>query len=521
MGYILTPFADVGPRGLSDALLLSLIAHHEGVSLPRFRRLWAYYRNPVTRLSPRPGSRLAKPYRLGQEQGLPHRFRDEPAPLPGDGPRADKEVVIENDIAWRLHTMIEFMFGRPLRFVSLADDPRTRSRIEAALDRVWEASGGIALLQDLALLAHVYGHVDLIVRPAPASPIHQPGADPADPAAAARIEAVEPTRGLALLNPDDFRIIDAYILHYQRESAAVEPAPSGFARPIRRFLGRGADPGADDLPGARRRRLETVTEILSPRHWQRYQGDFDAAGPGAMRLVGEGPNTIAPGIVPVVHIQNQSQPFAFEGLGEVEPLIPLQDELNTRLSDRASRVTMQSFKMYLCKGIDGVDRAPVGPGTVWSTDNPAASIDAFGGDAASPSEDRHIEELREALDKASGVPPLATGVVQGKVGNLTSENALRITLAGLLSRTARKRVTYGRGLAQVCRLVLTALHHAGVLQTAEHDRLVRIDWPDPLEPDTAQRLIEAKAKRDLGVPAATVLKELGYAAGPDADPGVE
>ena len=83
-------------------------------------------------------------------------------------------------------------------------------------------------------------------------------------------------------------------------------------------------------------------------------------------------------------MQNMSQPFRFEGLGEVEPLVPLQDELNTRLSDRASRVTMQTFKMYLARGIDGFDATAVGPGQIWSTDNLDASIEGFGGERRQP-----------------------------------------------------------------------------------------------------------------------------------------
>ncbi len=39
-------------------------------------------------------------------------------------------------------------------------------------------------------------------------------------------------------------------------------------------------------------------------------------------------------------------PLSYEGLSDVEPLIPLQDELNTRLSDRANRVTYQAFNMF-------------------------------------------------------------------------------------------------------------------------------------------------------------------------------
>jgi len=229
-------------------------------------------------------------------------------------------------------------------------------------------------------------------------------------------------------------------------------------------------------------------------------------------LVWERGASVFGGRVPVVHIQNIGQPFEYGGLSDVEPLIPLQDELNTRLSDRASRVTLQSFKMYLAKGIEGFEKSPVGPGHVWSTDNPDASVEAFGGDASSPSEESHIGEIRDALDKASGVPPLASGVVQAKIGSLSSANALRVTLMGVLAKTARKRVTYGGGIARVCGLVLAALDHMGVLKTQEEDRGVRLTWPDPLPVDEHDVLLAAEAKARLGVPRERLLEELGYGA---------
>jgi len=196
----------------------------------------------------------------------------------------------------------------------------------------------------------------------------------------------------------------------------------------------------------------------------------------------------------------------------------LQDELNTRLCDRANRVTMQSFKMYLARGIDGFDRLPVGPGVLISTDNPAAEITSFGGDASSPSEDRHIDEVREALDKLSGVPPLATGVVRARIGNLSSENALRLTLQGLLVKTARKRVIYGRLLAQMAEAVLSALDQAGILATTQQQRRVQVQWPEPLSLDRRDMLASAGIKQELGVPASTLLAEAGYVAG---DGGVQ
>ena len=164
-----------------------------------------------------------------------------------------------------------------------------------------------------------------------------------------------------------------------------------------------------------------VTEIVGPEVWQRYENK---------ELVGEGVNVL--GVVPVVHIQNIAQPYYYEGLSDVEQLIGLQDELNTRLSDRASRITFQAFKMYLAKGLEGFEDKPVSPGRMWCTDNENATIEQFGGDSASPSENIHISEIREAMDKISGVTPVVAGVLKNKLGNLTSGVALKMTFMGML-----------------------------------------------------------------------------------------
>jgi hypothetical protein len=505
MAYQLEPFAELAGGGsLTRPLLETLIAEHETRTLPAMETLWSYYRNALT---PTTGaSKSGRRYRLSQEAGLPSRLSNAGVREVNHDDRAAgrREVVIENDIAWRVHTMVDFMFGRSLTIVSTARRPDVRRRIERALDAVWEASGGISLLHDMGLLGHIYGHVDLVVRDVPT--------DEADPsldeaARRVRIELVEPTRGIPLLSPGDYRSLDAYIIRTHREGHEVERTGAG-AGALQRLLGRGREPTP-------RRNVVTVTEVLSGDHRQVYEDDGE--GSGGPRLVLTGPNTVTPGRVPVVHIQNISQPFSYAGLGEVEPLVPLQDELNTRLSDRASRVTMQSFRMFLAKGIDGFDKVPVGPGQVWSTDNPEARVESFGGDAHAQGEDEHIEQVREGMDKASGVPPLASGVVRAKIGNLTSENALRVTMMGLLSKTARKRIGYGRGIAEVCRLLLVALDRAGVLRTDPQDRMFRIEWPDPLPRNEAELLAAAKAKVELGIPTERVLGELGYA---PTDPGV-
>jgi hypothetical protein len=188
----------------------------------------------------------------------------------------------------------------------------------------------------------------------------------------------------------------------------------------------------------------------------------------------------------------------------------LQDELNTRLSDRASRITFQAFKMYLAKGLDGVDERGISPGRMWCTDNPDASIEPFGGDSATPSEDMHISEIREAMDKVSSVTPVVAGVLKNKIGNLTSGVALRMTFMGMLAKTFRKQYTYGTGLKQIARLVLQTLDVCRVYPTTAEEREVEIIFPDPLPENMAERLKEAQIKKELGVSQEQVLRELGY-----------
>jgi hypothetical protein len=469
----------VEPGQVTDELVELLVGQHRRQVEPGLRRLWEYYRNDLDFSA---GDEV-RPYAAAQQQGLPRRLLQAAS-------RGRRELVIENDIAWRLHAMVDFMVGKPVSIRSLAPQAGRAAMIQRLLDSVFDANGGVCFFQNLALLGAVYGFVDVLVRPlAGRSTAETTRQAPSNPQHAERLvhaasnlilETVEAPRVVPVLDPSDYRRLTGYILTYPQTLNEVE-------RPG--WLGR------------RQPRLRTidVTEVWTP---------------GSRRLWREGVEVERQvnllGALPVVHIQNLPQPLSYEGLGEVEPLIPLQDELNTRLSDRANRVTLQSFKMYLGKGIENFTQRPVGPGQMWMTDNPDASIEAFGGDSHNPSEESHIDEIRQAMDKTSGVTALAAGVLRNRVGNLTSENALRVTLMGLLAKTQRKRITYGKGIEQICQLVLHALHVSGVFRTAEAERRVDLTWPSPLPENTPERLNEAELKLRIGVPRRQVLAELGY-----------
>lgn len=456
--------------GLSGEMLHERLLR-EGDARRRLERLWRYYRNPEVG---RDGSGRV---RVAQEEGLPARLRagalrDDRSPAP--------EVVIENDIGWRIDAMVDFMLGGPVTLLSMAEGEAQRTEIGRVLDAAFEASGGAALLHEWLLTGAVYGFADLVVRADALFERGAPGAPSAlEAARRVRIEVAPPERATPILDPADWRRLIGYAVSAERE-------------------------GAGGAGGER----ETVVELWTAARHRVWAGG---------RLVREAANPL--GVVPAAHVQNRRQPLRYAGVSDVEGLIPLQDELNTRMSDRAHRVTMQSFRMYLAKGLEGLGDGGVrvGPGQVWSTDNPDASVEAIAGDASSPSEDAHVEQVRQALDKASSVTPVAAGVIRERIGQLSSENALRITFTGLLARTARKQQAYGRGLQEAAGLILRALALSGHLATGDDERGVRVEWPEPLPLSERERLDAALKKVEIGVSREQALAELGYGPG---DPGI-
>ena len=514
MGFELEKFGDIQLREDFIEWLIDNIWYEQGL---RYQRLWDYYKNTLLNISDASGigvkrNECSRNYVQAQEVGLPARITGIMRSSLGgcfDGqPVTDierKEIVIENDIAWRINAMVDYLFGKGINIVSRSTDSRRCTEIEKILKAVFSANGGVSLLQDMAVLGSVYGFVDCIVRPGEqiyramdnsrtwalkdTSEANQKTSleRALQLANDISLEIIEAPRVLPILDDNDYRKITCYVQHYKQYRNEISDESSFLKRLLK------------INPSNSIRKSGSVTEIIGAKYWQRYCDDD---------LVAQGENML--GVVPVVHIQNIAQPYHYEGVSDVEPLIPLQDELNTRLSDRANRITFQSFKMYLAKGIDGIEDKEVMPGRMWCTDNEEAKIEEFGGDSSTPSENEHILEIRDAMDKISGVSPVVAGVLKSKIGNLTSAVALRMTLLGMLSKTEKKRLTYGEGIKQICKLILECFDRAGIYRTDISEREVEVCFPNPMPQETLEKLQEAKIKEELGVPRNIILSELGY-----------
>src|SRR5438552_2352368 len=156
--------------GAMDEELAAGIERLISVERLRYRRLWAYYRNAM-RVWAVDGSDAGatRPYRQAQEWGLPSRITGVRSgteigrAIDASG-AARKEVVIENDIAWRVDTMVDYLFGKPLSIASAASDSARREKISKLIRLILARSGGILFLQQLAVIGSVYGFVDVVVK---------------------------------------------------------------------------------------------------------------------------------------------------------------------------------------------------------------------------------------------------------------------------------------------------------------------------------------------------------------------
>jgi hypothetical protein len=149
MGFELKIFAD--EQLGADYIEWLVDVHSIGVR-SRFIRMWNYYKNPAEeavyyRGRDNSGGRC---YVQAQEYGLPPRITGLVHSAGADvfsGKRVRevqrKEVVIENDIAWRIIAETDFLFGKPITFVSRAPDSQKQAKIESILKAVFGANGAV------------------------------------------------------------------------------------------------------------------------------------------------------------------------------------------------------------------------------------------------------------------------------------------------------------------------------------------------------------------------------------------
>ncbi len=161
MGFELGFFKD---KKLS-ADYIDWLVDEQSVDISRhFSKLWDYYTNRMLDNIGFGGeaSGSGRCYFQAQEYGLPVRITGKLYSANGGvfgsrsvGDIERKEVVIENDIAWRVNAGVDFLFGKGISFASRAPNSNKRTEIESILKAVFAASGGIGASPARVWLAYL------------------------------------------------------------------------------------------------------------------------------------------------------------------------------------------------------------------------------------------------------------------------------------------------------------------------------------------------------------------------------
>ncbi len=461
-------------------------------------------------------------YVTGQEIGLPARITGITdftafggdkiviAPISTDAKKPDlpmkrKEPLTQNEIGWRVDTVVEALYGelpggRPFKIVSkMREDNETLAdEIEGLLDLVFEAQDEPSWLEAFARRGGVQGYVDVVIRldedvavtvDAEDGERVEPKKkmDPDEFAESLQLYIPEPREIAPLTDPKDCTKLGGYILQYETNVFPTTPKA-------------GSTTSSDGVV--------RWMEVYVPGKIRIYKSDPTVE---SGKWLQDGEDVVVPeSRIPVVHHQHVRDARRYEGRGEVEPLMPSQDEINTRFSDRGRGVTYGSNPPWLGKGILNFHKQAMAPDLMIEAINEDGSIERIASDANDEGQNRHIEDLFDGLDKISKIPPIAAGLIKDSIGNLTSSTALRTVLRGFLGKIARIRKGHNKTVPEICDLILTYANDLGVLTTKPEERKTTIEWGDVVEMSSTERLDEALKKKGIGVPNSQLLEEIGY-----------
>ncbi len=182
------------------------------------------------------------------------------------------------------------------------------------------------------------------------------------------------------------------------------------------------------------------------------------------------------GFIPFVHIPNARPANEFWGISDLKDVMPLNRELNERMSDVADVIRFHSDPPVVFKGVREHSSLAVGPGTVWDLPE-GAEVELLEWRGQAPAVQEHIERVMRALHDVAETPKTAFG----DSGRLLSGVALETEMQPLIQKTLRKRIWWSAGLRRRNRYILRIAELQGIGSFAPYRS--RIIWPPLLPAD--------------------------------------
>lgn len=231
-------------------------------------------------------------------------------------------------------------------------------------------------------------------------------------------------------------------------------------------------------------------QIWTHEYWQVWEGQ---------ELINEGPNPY--GFIPIVHIPNYPLANSNYGVSDIEDQIPLNIELNEKMSDISEIIDYHSSPITIVKGAK-VGQLEKGANKVWG--NLPKESDVYNlqmtGDLGAAT--NYINTLRMAMFEVSNIPEIALGSNQA-ISN-TSGIALQIMNMPIIERTRMKRVMYGTGIELVNKMILAVAFREQLLTRPPgiDPRVLfktTVQWDDALPKDKLLELEQIQLEMNMGL----------------------
>lgn len=169
-------------------------------------------------------------------------------------------------------------------------------------------------------------------------------------------------------------------------------------------------------------------------------------------------------VIPFVQIKNYPQQGKNEGMSDIEDLIPLNTELNLKLSDISEIIDYHSAPITTVFGAR-VSQLERGAGKVWGGLPSDARVENLRLEGDLTTANGYIENLKLSMHEIGQIPESAFG--GGMAISNTSGVALQIALMPLLERVKIKQVLSKEGLETVNKLILLIGLKEGMLEIPE------------------------------------------------------
>ena len=207
------------------------------------------------------------------------------------------------------------------------------------------------------------------------------------------------------------------------------------------------------------------------------------------------------GLIPFVQIKNFPIAGRTRGQSDLEDIIPLNIELNTKKSDVSEVIDYHSAPITLVYGAK-IGNLEKGANKVWGGLPKDAKVENLNLQGDLTASSNYIADTKTAMCEIAGIPENVLGGATG-ISN-TSGVALQYTNLPLIERTRVKRSCSADGLQRVNKMILfISLRHNLIVKPEEVSMkdFVRniVDIPDSLPKDELMELQKIQQEMSLGL----------------------